>query len=810
MAKLRFLRVAMALGVTLLVASPLFAEDWRIREPVIDGKTVNYWAIALKNPDVTVRRMAVDNLRQFLAWSDAALPVLLDALVDPDREIREMLLTVIAPRHGELAKNKEYAETIVKSAERLLRQPDASARTMGVNLLYYVPESRLVDELIDVLDDPDAQVRFAAAGALRQYGIDTRKRFRRIFAAWERLDRTARPAIPETPVDPESPDAVREPANNDPMVAAIKDALEHVIRRSRFGSAAAIEATRHPKGHVRLNAIALCQSMQLEADVLREIFRRAVKDSDVRVRCFALAHVNQYERNGAAAWSILSKALDDPDARIRESAAAAFRNCRENDPKNIPELMSRTHHPDALVRAAAIDRLSHFATDADRIARPLLRLFDDPDPDIRFEMARFAGQALATGSRSARAAVLDRLVRAMMEDDEVVSAAACDALVAAECIDREARTVILLRVLRDSKFGFARAIQQLPEFEPSGARAIPLLLGRSDERKDIYGLYTALMLLRFGDAGEKAFLRILEQVDPDQIADLAAWMEFFTKSAPVQRAAAYRGLAAAKAPARGKAILALLGEGSHRRSGWNGIGSTPIDLSEIPPAAMQTLVDSLGDSDSDNRKNTCRVLQMTAPTPLVIRTLLRAAQDKDASVRLAAVEGLRRHHVYPEPVVERLFEAAKDPGPAGECALQTLVEIDVDALRLTPLVEERIRSGGWTLDWNTVSFAGLPREPLAKALVQRLENENLASESVTIWRLLEGTKTIAVSANDLVPVLKKLACHWDWHMRLAALERLGAFGPSAKSALGLVGARCADEAEAVADSARAALDKIDR
>ena len=812
MARLRILRVARTLGVLLLLTAPGFAQDWQIREPTIDGKTVADWAIALKDPDFAVRRTAVDMLRQLQRWSDAALPPLLEALADPDQEIRDKVSEVAFGENVEVLKRRKLTECIVKAAEGLLQQPDPQARKLGANLLAFSPVPRLVDNLLDLLDDPDPLVRSAGAATLHSYEISTHRRFRRVFAAWENLDRTARPAIPETPADPDGQENYDEQAINIQAKINFKEALETVIRSSRLGEAAVIGATESPKAHVRFDAIVLCQSMKLEPDVLRTIMRRALRDADVRIRRHALENVNRDEKNASVAWSILSKALDDSDPRIRESAAAAIRVCTWSDPRTIPELMTRTHHSDPLVRAAAIHRLGTFASDADRVALPLVPLFDDPDPDIRVAMTRFAGQALSDDAGRAQVVLLNRLRRALMDDNESVSSAACEVIAGAEGIDTEIRTVALLQALQSSKHGFMRAVFLLPELEPSGARTIPVILDRFSGRKDVYGTYMTLMLLRYGDAGEKAFLGVLDRLDPDRVGELVQWMELYSRSVPMQRAAAFRALAASKASVRASALQSLLDGGPLRlnRGGWS-MARPPAELGEVPPPAMRSIVDAVTDPEPENRGNACRVLRLAAPTPLVTRTLLRGIQDKDATVRQAAIESLREQHVYPDTVVERLFEAAKDPSPAGECALRALADIDVDQARWTSLLEERIRTGAWTLEWESDSSIRRPSERIAAVLVARLEKENRTLHPwLTVRRLLGATKSIDLPAETVLPTLMKLACHWDWRTRQVAIERIGAFGPSAKSALSLVGTRCADECDAVAEAARAAFEQIDR
>jgi HEAT repeat protein len=812
MARLRILRIGPMLGVLLLLTTSGFAQDWRIREPAIDGKTVADWAVDLKDDDVAVRRIAVDMLRELQPLSDAALPHLLDVLADPDTDIRDKLVAVVFAENVEHLKRRKLTDRIVKAAERLLQQPDPQARRMGANLLAHVPEPRLVDALLDLLDDPDPMVRLAGAGTLHCCEIATHKRFRRVFAPWESLDYTARAEIPEIPPDPDGPGAIVEPVEKDDTLPRFKDALETVIRTSRLGEAAVVEATQSPKAHVRFDAIVLCQSMKLEAELLRTIMLRALRDSDVRIRRHALENLNRYEKNACVAWSTLSKALDDPDPRIRESAAAALRGCERNDPDTIPELMTRTHHPDLAVRAAALHRLGSFATDTKRVTLPLLPLFDDPDPDIRIEMIRLAGQALSEKAGRAEAVLLSRLQRTILEDNDAVSSAACEAIAGAEGIDKETRTTALLQALARSKHGYMRAVFLLHELEPSGARTMPVIVDRFTGQRDIYGSYMTLMLLRYGEPGEKAFQGVLDRLDPDQIGKLVQWIEFFSKSVPMQRAVAFRALAASKSAERGNALLSLLDSGPLRnRGGFNGLNQErpPFELGEVPPAAMRSLIEAVADPEPEIRANACRVLRLAVPTPLVMRTLLRGIEDKDAAVRQAAIEAIRHHRVYPQAVVERLFVAAREPGEAGECALRALADIDEPGW--TALLDERIRHGILTLDWDTASCVRRPNERIATLLVERLEKENRTLHPcVTVRRLLGATKHVDLPAETVLPALMKLACHWDWRTRLAAIERIGDYGPSGKAALSVLGARCADECDAVAEAAFAALEKVGR
>ena len=110
------IRIA-SFAVVLLATAPVFAQDWRIREPSLDGMTMTEWARALRHHDREVRSQAVDAFSKFAAATRTAIPPLLDALDDADDSMRYWIAVVLQSR-------PDLCKLTAPAAIRLLREQE--------------------------------------------------------------------------------------------------------------------------------------------------------------------------------------------------------------------------------------------------------------------------------------------------------------------------------------------------------------------------------------------------------------------------------------------------------------------------------------------------------------------------------------------------------------------------------------------------------------------------------------------------------------------------------------------------------------
>ncbi len=128
-------------------------------QPVLAGM-VPAVAAATADPDVTVRRAALDALEALGALAAPAVPALTEALGDPDRSVRWSAVRILGALGGPAAR------PALPQLTRLLGDPDPDLRCAAVNALPHVAAGDAADSLRRALQDPNPEVRQAARAAL--------------------------------------------------------------------------------------------------------------------------------------------------------------------------------------------------------------------------------------------------------------------------------------------------------------------------------------------------------------------------------------------------------------------------------------------------------------------------------------------------------------------------------------------------------------------------------------------------------------------------------------------------------------------
>ena len=147
---------------------------------------------ALRDPDSEVRRGAAGALGQVGPEAIGAVPALIEALRDPDSEVRRGAA-------GALGQVGPKPIGAVPALIEALRDPDSEVRRGAAGALGQVgPEAiDAVPALIAALRDPDSEVRRGTAGALGQVGSETIDAIPALIAALRDPDGDVRNAAAE-------------------------------------------------------------------------------------------------------------------------------------------------------------------------------------------------------------------------------------------------------------------------------------------------------------------------------------------------------------------------------------------------------------------------------------------------------------------------------------------------------------------------------------------------------------------------------------------------------------------------------------
>ena len=328
-----------------LMASPLLAQDWSIREPAVDGKNVAAWAKELRNSDPSVRLDAVKKLASLSHGTDAAYPPLISALADPDERVRGKAGDAISESQDEAVR-----AAVIELAGPLLRSRDPKLRSHGARMLGDSKSPIAAKLLLDAYSDPDSGVRTEIADALSHVPIPTNQE-RRLLETWLRMERfqDVRKGGPWSP----------------------ENYLSFSIEKSSLRTDAMRLGIQHAKPHIRLAAVALCPDHPWNAsgeddtdpEKVRPILKRGAADADVSVRVLRLKVIGQHEAGDMFALAAaLVKGIRDANPTIRDAATEGFARYKHANPKCLETLMTLTHHERAAVPRPRSRRSGHSPT----------------------------------------------------------------------------------------------------------------------------------------------------------------------------------------------------------------------------------------------------------------------------------------------------------------------------------------------------------------------------------------------------------------------------------------------------------------
>jgi HEAT repeat protein len=177
-------------------------KDTNVAAPALD--TV---AATLKDPSKEKRFIAVRTLAN--VGDDRAVPGLIEALADSDREIRDMAIHALV----------KIRAAAVQPLLAALKEGDAALRPKAAAVLGYIGDPRSRMPLMAALGDPEPAVRANAAEALAAYrkdkrlveplvfvlkDPDVRVRFNAAGSLWKIGDPSATPALLELLDDPDT------------------------------------------------------------------------------------------------------------------------------------------------------------------------------------------------------------------------------------------------------------------------------------------------------------------------------------------------------------------------------------------------------------------------------------------------------------------------------------------------------------------------------------------------------------------------------------------------------------------------------
>jgi HEAT repeat protein len=294
-----------------------------------------------------------------------AVPALLEALADPDRDVRREAIDAFG-YIGDPAAGPALFEVYQKEPD------DSSLRVLLASVLGFCQYAPATPTLIEALSSPDDLLRRQATWGLRHLQAQEAKEPLRKALAQE-TDALTRQTMQETLQELEHPTTREEECER--LIAQLTNAK-----------------TAHERGEA---AVALGDMGECALPSLLSLLHHRQGE----VRYYAIQAISALSEHRDADWFVrryreqvqgpLIEALADQESYVRAAAAGALGTWR--DERAVDPLLAAMQDTDVKVRRAAVDALDY--PKDERALEPLLSaFFNDNDMEVRDLAARALGR----------------------------------------------------------------------------------------------------------------------------------------------------------------------------------------------------------------------------------------------------------------------------------------------------------------------------------------------------------------------------------------------------------------------------------
>ena len=263
----------------------------------------------------------IESIELFLEEQDKAVPLLLKALKYADQELKHEIILLL----GSWAK-QEVAWPLYEILTDIKENKDirnSASIELSVIFPFLKEPQPLLDSLLEDLKSPHAELRIYAAFAL----------------GWEGNTQAAIPLI-ELLYDSDirvQQTAVNALSNmrDDRIFSLMLERLEHgpfeqkrciLLNLWRFYSkhkeviSVYLTYLNHENADLRFNALVLLGSITEAKDYV-SVYRRCLKDKNIRIRALALRELNEANRDDLLGFKEeIEKLLSEPDMKVKQAA----------------------------------------------------------------------------------------------------------------------------------------------------------------------------------------------------------------------------------------------------------------------------------------------------------------------------------------------------------------------------------------------------------------------------------------------------------------------------------------------------------
>jgi eukaryotic-like serine/threonine-protein kinase len=328
---------------------------------VLAQASVDWTRSALDSPDWAVRSAAAGVLADIP--EKQALPLLAQAIADPDRKVR-----LAASRSASKMKSPDAATRIALAVKT---ETDPEVKEQQVKALGEIGDPAAHDTLAQILAEP-GRLGVIAAGSLIALGDETATQ--KLDTAIQARELVLRLAAMQA----------AQAAKNPVVVPALKLGLKDLAFEVRFAAAEGLSLYNADK-----------------ADVM-PVLGEALRSRDAGIVGRALAALTRFGESIKDAVRSPATMIESTDPASR---LAALDSVRALPPGEAAPLLRRlAADPDQEVRRAAVDAIASLATRDRDLAIKLYRpLVTDPDPVVRFKASGQLSRLIAPPVKTAAA-----------------------------------------------------------------------------------------------------------------------------------------------------------------------------------------------------------------------------------------------------------------------------------------------------------------------------------------------------------------------------------------------------------------------
>ncbi len=480
--------------------------------------------------------------------------------------------------------------------------PDSDLMTF-LNLLAHIGDKRCLTFYFNYLDDSDWRVRKLAAKGLAKSGWSPAQDERGVWYHIARQEWNYVVAMGAVAIKPLS--SVLEDNNE----RIRKAALEAMGRIGTSGLEALVAALKDKNSESRLHAAAAMGKL----DDVRAVMplMNCLKDSDVRVRRSAVASLGMINRQECV--NPLIMALKDNDAYVRKDAVKFLSGL--DDPRKKDLFLAMLEDRSQMVIQELVSAMKKIKG---QLFDELVQLLEDQNPVIKRNAAYALGFFQDT-------AAVPPLILLLSSQNSTIRKVACNSL--GELGDRRAVNALITSLSDPVEEVCLAASEALSRI---GKPAIPAILNQMIGRKKNF--YAEMALKQMGNEATDALVHLLKHDDINirkavvKVLDILEW-----QPGQDEKSAAY----------------------------W--IAKQYWDKgAEIGEQAVQPLIDVLEDTESWNRMEAARQLGKLGDKKAA-DSLIKLLDDKYWNVREAAADALiKLGRPAVDPLINRMLTGSKE------------------------------------------------------------------------------------------------------------------------------------------------------